>query len=66
MRSESTRALGQPRETKPTLGVVGVGVVDMTNLGVEGLAWPDRRANLMGALGASDQKVRNSSERKVT
>jgi hypothetical protein len=48
------------------LGVVGVGVVDMTNLGVEGLAWPDRRANLMGALGASDQKVRNSSERKVT
>ncbi len=37
MRSESTNAFGQPSETNPTFGVVGAAVVDMVNLGVEGL-----------------------------
>src|SRR4051812_14992049 len=36
MRSESTRAFGQPRDTKPTLGLAGAIVVDMSNLGVGG------------------------------
>ncbi|RMV90542.1 hypothetical protein ALP02_03333 [Pseudomonas coronafaciens pv. garcae] len=36
MRSESTSALGQPRETNPTLGADGVVTVDMANLGVKG------------------------------
>ena len=60
MRSESTRALGQPRETKPTFGADGVVTVDIANLGIGWCPgkWLGYR---LGAWYAADQKVRNSS-----
>jgi hypothetical protein len=66
MRSESTSALGQPRDTKPTFGLAGAGVVDMSNLGIcdaSSRKWARRQT---GTWRASDQKVRNSSDETLT
>src|SRR5471030_59473 len=45
MRSESTSALGQPRDTKPTFGLAGAGVVDMSNLGICDASSRDRQGD---------------------